>query len=465
MKKIVTVSVLAIMAVSAANADIASTTYVDKAKTAVEGQITDLSGVVATKAAQADLNTLGGRVTTAEGKITDNTTEIGKKAAQTVVDALSGKVGDVSLSGTNYMKDDTNLTAAVKSLDTQLSNVAGGNLAIKPGAVGTTELADGSVTDAKLGADVKEKYATKSELPTAVSDLTNDSKFQTESEVSSAIATATTGMAKTSDIHNAALTIKVNGTEKGSFTANAATAAEVDIPVPTKVSDLTNDKNYQTADNVTATLNNYYTKDAANAEFYNEAEVNSAITTAVADGGAVKNVIDTALASYSTTEQMNTELNKKIDKTSESSLNVATAVKATQDASGNVITATYATKSALTEGLNAKLDDTATGSATLPIYIDDKGVAQTITSYSGKAATAGAADTATTAGTADNYNETSGTIQAKFAGVDTSLAKVAPLGSVPVPDKCKTDAFDCTLVVKYDQAANAAVPQWEAIAR
>lgn len=47
-------------------------------------------------------------------------------------------------------------------------------------------------------------------------------------------------------VNNASLTIKKNGTTAGTFTANAATDVEVDIAVPTKVSDLTNDSGFIT---------------------------------------------------------------------------------------------------------------------------------------------------------------------------------------------------------------------------
>ena len=47
-------------------------------------------------------------------------------------------------------------------------------------------------------------------------------------------------------VNNATLTIQENGTTKGTFTANSATNTNINITVPTAVSDLTNDSNFQT---------------------------------------------------------------------------------------------------------------------------------------------------------------------------------------------------------------------------
>lgn len=46
----------------------------------------------------------------------------------------------------------------------------------------------------ELVSNINTKFATKAQLPTKVSDLTNDSNFQTDSEVASAIATAIAGV-------------------------------------------------------------------------------------------------------------------------------------------------------------------------------------------------------------------------------------------------------------------------------
>lgn len=78
-------------------------------------------------------------------------------------------------------------------------------------------------------------------VPTATSDLTNDSGFITSSDLPT--------------VNNATLTIQKNGTNVQTFTANASSDVTANITVPTVVSDLTNDAGYQTASEVTTAIN------------------------------------------------------------------------------------------------------------------------------------------------------------------------------------------------------------------
>ena len=100
-------------------------------------------------------------------------------------------------------------------------------------------------------------------VPTTTSDLTNDSEFITAQDVPDAQVNAdwnaTSGAAEIKNKPNipaaandAKLVIKKNGTEIGSFTANASQNDTVNIEVPTKVSDLTNDSEFITAQDVPA---------------------------------------------------------------------------------------------------------------------------------------------------------------------------------------------------------------------
>lgn len=102
---------------------------------------------------------------------------------------------------------------------------------------------------------IKTVFASKSELPTKTSDLTNDgdgqSNFATESYVQQ--------NGGKIDV------IKVNGTTQ------TITNKEVDLTVPTKVSDLTNDSDFIT--NAVNDLVNYYTK----SQTYTQSEVDSLI--------------------------------------------------------------------------------------------------------------------------------------------------------------------------------------------
>ena len=90
-------------------------------------------------------------------------------------------------------------------------------------------------------------------VPTATSELTNDSNFVESSD----LATVATSGSYTdlSDkptiptVNNATLTIQKNGTDVATFSANSSTNATANITVPTKTSDLTNDSGFITSDN------------------------------------------------------------------------------------------------------------------------------------------------------------------------------------------------------------------------
>ncbi len=102
MKKILTASLVAMLAVTAANADIASTTYVDTAKAAAEKTATDLN---------AAMNT---RVVALEGDNATNKTDISKLKAD--VESIGGANGSIS----------TQIAAAVDALDVDTITVADG---------------------------------------------------------------------------------------------------------------------------------------------------------------------------------------------------------------------------------------------------------------------------------------------------------------------------------------------------
>lgn len=112
-------------------------------------------------------------------------------------------------------------------------------------------------------------------VPTATSDLTNDgdgtSNFATEAYV---------------DANGGKIdVIKVNGT------AQTITNKEVDLTVPTKTSDLTNDSNFIT--NAVNDLVNYYKK----TETYTQAEIDALIQTVKTGGFVAVQTLPTASAS------------------------------------------------------------------------------------------------------------------------------------------------------------------------
>ncbi len=66
-------------------------------------------------------------------------------------------------------------------------------------------------------------------------------------------------------VNDATLTIKKNGSSVGTFTANSSTNTDVDITVPTKTSDLTNDSGF--IDKNVSDLTNYYDETTVNSMF------------------------------------------------------------------------------------------------------------------------------------------------------------------------------------------------------
>ena len=91
-------------------------------------------------------------------------------------------------------------------------------------------------------------YATKSEIPTKVSDLTNDSNFISSTNLSKVATSGSyndlSNKPTIPTVNNATLTIQKNGTTVKTFTANSSTNVTCNITVPTKVSDLTNDSGF-----------------------------------------------------------------------------------------------------------------------------------------------------------------------------------------------------------------------------
>lgn len=115
-------------------------------------------------------------------------------------------------------------------------------------------------------------YAKKTELPTKISDLTNDSGFITSSDLPGKATNSTLGLVK---VDGTTITVNSDGTISGSPGVNISAASDntlttktdgLYVPpadlsgyaksteIPTKVSQLTNDKNYITSANVPTKL-------------------------------------------------------------------------------------------------------------------------------------------------------------------------------------------------------------------
>ena len=240
MKKILTVSLFAMMAVSAANADIASTKYVD-----------DIA-----KTKQASLGFTPENVANKVTSVTSASTNTQYPSAQAVYQYVSGEM--TTLNGNN-----SKLSGRVESLESAVT--AEGALQDVVGNADSGLVKD--VADLKTN---KEAIANKltSTAATTVSDTNKDTLYPTVGKVQSMInALDVTDAAQTGKyvsavseadgkitvtradlptVNDATLTIKKNGTSVGTFTANASAAKEIDIKVPTKVSELTNDSDYAT---------------------------------------------------------------------------------------------------------------------------------------------------------------------------------------------------------------------------
>ena len=108
-------------------------------------------------------------------------------------------------------------------------------------------------------------------IPTNVSAFTNDAGYITAAQVPAQVNAdwnATSGAAEILNkpsipaaANNATLTIQQNGSTIGTFTANAATDATVNVTVPTQISELTNNSGYITSANIPMNIS-AYTNDA-----------------------------------------------------------------------------------------------------------------------------------------------------------------------------------------------------------
>ena len=141
--------------------------------------------------------------------------------------SLGNQYGKISL-GAGLKINSTSSEAGVLNLDgvamsSSLATVAtSGKYSDLTGTPTIPTVNNGTLTIQKNGATVKTFTANSSTnvtanitVPTKTSELTNDSNYATISQLPT--------------VNNGKLTIKVEGTEKGSFTANQSTASEINI--------------------------------------------------------------------------------------------------------------------------------------------------------------------------------------------------------------------------------------------
>ena len=94
-------------------------------------------------------------------------------------------------------------------------------------------------------------FITSSSLPTATSDLTNDSWYITSADIPTNVSDFTNDAwyitsASLPTVNNNKITIQKNGTKVDDFTLNQSSDKTINIAVPTKTSDITNDSWYIT---------------------------------------------------------------------------------------------------------------------------------------------------------------------------------------------------------------------------
>ena len=301
---------MGLVSVNAADAAVASQGYVDfkvgENTTAIDG----LSRTVQANKEAADA--VAGRVTTAEGKIT---------AAEGKITTLETDVGTLK---TQVADETTGLIKQVTELKTQIDDVSEGNLTIKNGAINTDQLANNSVTETKLATDLANKInaaqtATQvgSAIDTKINELnlaetyealnnktqsvnegSTEDQYPSAKAVYTAVSTLQNGAVK----NNADAIEAINNETTGilalaksyadgkASTAQAGAEATAASALSTAKTELTTEINKK------ANSADVYTKTEADNAFMTSDEVKAEINTAVAENGAVKTVVDTAVS-------------------------------------------------------------------------------------------------------------------------------------------------------------------------
>lgn len=333
MKKILTVSLGALLVVGAANAEIASVDYVDDVAASKQDTITDLatirSGAALGATAVQNLAGLGITATATELNYVDGVTsniqtqlsnaQTTANGAQTTANAAQSTASTAQATANTAS---TNATAANDA-------IAGMDLA----TVGGTGQVVRSVT--QTNGRVAATAEAVDDRPTA-----DSTKLVTSDGVYKALDKKVNLKQGT---NNAGKGLLVDGTTGELALADIATQAELEAVRSTAAAG-------QTAAEVnTAITNAINTLDVASV-----GEAGKFIITIKQENGKIAATTKSFVSTLSdgvvdapTTDAVYDALQGKLSTT-------GTAAKATADASGNVITTTYATKSELTTGLNGK---------------------------------------------------------------------------------------------------------------
>ena len=301
---------MGLVSVNAADAAVASQGYVDfkvgENTTAING----LSGTVQANKAAADA--VADRVTTAEGKIT---------AAEGKITTLENDVGTLK---TQVADETTGLIKKVTELKTQIDNVSEGNLTIKNGAINTDQLANNSVTETKLATDLATKinaaqteaqvgsaidtkitalnlaetYEALNNKTQSVNEGSTEDQYPSAKAVYTAVSTLENGAVKNNTDAIEAINNETTGilASAKSYADEKASAAQAGAEA-TAASALSTAKTELTTEiNKKANSADVYTKTEADNTFMTSDEVEGKIEAAVAENGAVKTVVDTAVS-------------------------------------------------------------------------------------------------------------------------------------------------------------------------
>ena len=297
-------------------------------------------------AAKADASALSGYATNTRVDAVEDKAE----AAQTAASAAQSTATAAQNAANTKVTTAQGSSAANKAVITNSS----GN--IITGQIATGMIANDAVTSAKLAAGAVDATALASNAVTSakIADGTivnadiSASAAIAASKISGLATVAKTGaygdLSGAPTVHNATLTIQKNGTSAGTFTANASANRTINITVPTKTSELTNDSNYATTAQVNARVATAQGTDNANDVMVVNSSGN--VTPALITNA---NISSSAAIAQSKISGLTTALAGKLSTT-------GTAAKATADAKGNNIADTYATKAQITA-----LDSTSSG--------------------------------------------------------------------------------------------------------
>ena len=260
---------------------------------------------LATKADKDSLTSLEGSVSTLE-----TTVENQDKSIIANAQAIQNKQ-DKLVSGTN-----------IKTINNQ-SLLGSGNISIEGGG-GSTVVVDDALSDTSENpvqnkvittrvTSIETSLASKanaSDIPTKVSQLENDSTYQTKANLDTALA----DYAKTSDVNskNTLQDTAIQNNTDAIATINQTLATKADTSaIPTKTSQLENDSGFATTTNVSATYATKESVTALTAEVANKANA-SDIPTKVSQlendsTYQTKANLDTALEGYAKTSDVNSK--------------------------------------------------------------------------------------------------------------------------------------------------------------